>query len=59
MDNGQRGSENWELGGRDTAAETYGLELDTLLSVGELQGKEGPVVTHVVNFVPPTRPIQA
>lgn len=39
------------------AAETYGLELNTLLSVGELQGKEGPVVTHVVNFNPPTQTI--
>ena len=40
------------------AAETYGLELNTLLSVGELQCKEGPVVTHVVNFIPPTQPIK-
>lgn len=39
------------------AAETYSLELDTLFSVGQLQGKEGPVVTHVVNFIPPTQPI--
>lgn len=37
------------------AAETYSLELNTLLSVGELQGKEGLVVTHVVNFIPPTQ----
>lgn len=36
------------------AAETYGLELNTLLPVGELQGKERPVVTHVGNFIPPT-----
>lgn len=42
---------------RGWGAETYGLELNTLLSVGELQGKERPVVTHVVNFIPPTRPI--
>lgn len=41
------------------AAEAYGLELNTLLSVGQLQGKEGPVVTHVVNFIPPTQPIKA
>lgn len=41
------------------AAATYGLELNTLLSVGELQGEEGPVVTHVVNFIPPTQPIKA
>lgn len=47
------------VGDGGTATETYGLELNTLLSVGELQGKEGPVVTHVVNFIPPTRPIQA
>ena len=39
------------------AAETYSLELNTLLSVGQLQGKEGPIVTHVVNFMPPTKPI--
>lgn len=38
---------------------TYGLKLNTLLSVGELQGKERLVVTHVVNFVPPTQPIKA
>ena len=41
------------------AAETYCLELDTLLSVGELQDKEGPVMTHVVNFIPPTQPFKA
>lgn len=40
-----------------TAVETYSLELNTLLPVGKLQGKEGPVVTHVVNFIPPTWPI--
>lgn len=32
---------------------TYGLELNTLLSVRKLQGEEGPIVTHVVNFMPP------
>ena len=37
--------------------ETYGLELNTLLSVCQLQGKEGPIVTHVVNFMPPIKPI--
>lgn len=37
--------------------DTYCLELNTFFSVGQLQGKKGPIVTHVVNFMPPTQPI--
>lgn len=35
--------------------QTYGLELNTLLSVGQLQGKEGSIMTHVANIMPPTQ----
>lgn len=38
--------------------ETHGLELHALLFVGQLQGKEGLIVSHVVNFIPPTQPIK-
>lgn len=38
--------------------ETHGLELHALLFVGQLQGKERLIVSHVVNFIPPTQPIK-
>lgn len=39
--------------------QTYGLELDCVFFVGELQGKEGLIMSHIINVIPPAETTQS
>lgn len=39
--------------------QTYGLELDCVFFVGELQGKEGLIMSHIINVIPPAETMKS